>query len=311
MFRSPTWLTWLVLLLGGCAAPSRYTGSSAVTPPPRAESLQAPPLNLTPSRIAEVLCQYQLLPDLVLSRLPDTVRPSELIRQEDLEFLQRNSWYAPQTDLDKPGVYAVLSRFVECEVDREVDYGNGQAAVSVRSTRPRWETTSLRAQHPLFSSSSTSTQRLIALNKWVHRNPETTTTWLTVLFERTPQGWRADFQLPEQERLHPFEPRTCSAVQGPAARRFGPGMSKPRLLAGSWPQYNREALEARVQGLFIARCRLTARGTTEDCCIVKPLPHLEWTVLRTLSRLRFEPVLYEGEPIDVEYVFNLRFSLPR
>ena len=89
------------------------------------------------------------------------------------------------------------------------------------------------------------------------------------------------------------------------------GDEQAQTPGGELAQYNREALEARVQGLFIARCRLTVQGTTEDCCIDHPLPHLEWTVLHTLSRLRFEPVLDEGEPIDVEYVFHLRFSLPR
>ncbi|MFE8603799.1 energy transducer TonB [Archangium violaceum] len=307
MLRSSSWLTWLVLLLGGCAAPSASVGSTAVTG--STESLPARHPELTLSQIAEILCQYQLLPEPVLSRLPEHYRPSQLIRQEDLDFLQRHPSYLPETDLDRPGFYAALSRFDECTVEREVDYGNGQAAVSVRYTRPRWEAASLRG--PGILQASSPTKRLIALNRWLLRNPETTTTWLTVLFERTPTGWRADFQLPEQEKLHPREVLSCSDASRPVARHFGPGMSKPRLLSGSWPGYTREALEARVQGLLIAQCHITAAGETKDCCISKPLPFLEWTVLRQLSRLHFEPATYEGEPIDVEYVFHLRFSLPR
>jgi hypothetical protein len=304
MLRSPPWLTWLVLLLGGCAAPSASERGTAIT-----AALEAPRPELTRARIAEVLCQYQLLPEPVLSRLPEPYRPSELLRQEDLDFLRRHPSYQLETDLDRPGLYAALSRFVECTVEREVDYGNGQAAVSVRYTRPRWEAASLRTQQILYASSST--QRLIALNRWLHRHPETTTDYLTVLFERTPTGWRADLQLPEQAALHPRQVRGCSDPSRPVARSFGAGMSKPRLLSGSWPTYTREALEARVQGLLIAQCRITAQGEPKDCCITRPLPHLEWAVLRQLSRLRFEPATYAGEPIDVEYVFNLRFILPR
>ncbi|OJT17344.1 hypothetical protein BO221_45305 [Archangium sp. Cb G35] len=307
MLRSSSWLTWLVLLLGGCTAPSASVGSTTVTG--STESLPARPPELTLSQMAEILCQYQLLPEPVLSRLPEHYRPSELIRQEDLDFLRRHPSYQPETDLDRPGLQAALSRFVECSVEREVDYGNGQAAVSVRYTRPRWEDLSLRRQQITHPSSPT--QRLIALNQWVLRHPETTTSDLTVLFERTPSGWRADFQLPEQEKLHPRQIRSCSDASRPVARSAGPGMSKPRLLSGSWPTYTREASEARVQGWLIAHCRITAKGETKDCCISKPLPHLEWAVLRQLSRLRFEPATYAGEPIDVEYVFNLRFSLPR
>ena len=307
MLRSSSWLTWLVLLLGGCAAPSASLRDTAVSG--GTESLPAPPQELTLSQMAKILCQYQLLPEPVLSRLPAHYRPSELIRQEDLDFLRRHSSYLPETDLDRTGLYATLSRFVECTVEREVDYGNGQAAVSVRYTRPQWEAASLR--RPQILNPSSPTQRLIALNQWLLRHPETTTSNLTVLFERTPLGWRADFQLPEQEKLHPREVRSCSDASRPVARPFGPGMSKPRLLSGSWPTYTREALEARVQGLLIAQCRITAKGETKDCCISKPLPFLEWAVLRQLSRLHFEPATYEGEPIDVEYVFHLRFSLPR
>lgn len=307
MLRSSSWLTWLVLLLGGCVAPSASVGSTAVTG--STESLPARHPELTRAQIAEVLCQYQLLPEPVLSRLPRHYRPSELIRQEDLDFLRRHPSYQPETDLDRTGLYATLSRFVECTVEREVDYGNGQAAVSVRYTRPRWETASLR--RPQILNPSSPTQRLIALNQWRLRHPETTTGYETVLFERTPTGWRADFQLPEQEKLHPRQVPSCSDASRPVARSFGTGMNKPRLISGSWPTYTREALEARVQGLLIAHCRITAKGETKDCCISKPLPHLEWAVLRQLSRLRFEPATYAGEPIDVEYVFNLRFSLPR
>ncbi|HEX5751193.1 MAG TPA: energy transducer TonB [Archangium sp.] len=256
-----------------------------------------------------MLCQYQLLPEPVLSRLPESYRPSELIRQEDLDFLRRHPSYLPEMDLDRPGLQAALSRFVECSVEREVDDGNGQAAGSVRYTRPRWEAASLRTS-PILNPSSP-TRRLIALNQWIHRHPETTTTWQTVLFERTPTGWRADFQRPEQEALHPRQIRSCSDPSRPVARLFGPGMSMPRLLSGSWPTYTRDAYEARVQGLLIAQCRITTEGETKDCCISKPLPHLEWAVLRQLSGLHFEPATDGGEPIEVEYVFRLRFSLPR
>lgn len=92
---------------------------------------------------------------------------------------------------------------------------------------------------------------------------------------------------------------------------FGAGMTRPEKTSGPAPQYTREALEARVQGLMIVKCVITTEGRIERCRIIKPLPHMEQAVLDSLYAQRYKPVTFQGRPVQVDYTFNIRLSLPR
>ncbi len=92
---------------------------------------------------------------------------------------------------------------------------------------------------------------------------------------------------------------------------FGEGMTRPEALVKPNPQYTREALEARVQGLMIVKCVITTEGKLEKCRIIKPLPHMDNAVLDALYASRYKPVTFQGRPVAVDYVFNLRLQLPR
>jgi protein TonB len=92
---------------------------------------------------------------------------------------------------------------------------------------------------------------------------------------------------------------------------FGAGMTRPDKLSGPAPQYTREALEARVQGLMIVKCVITTEGAIERCRIIKPLAHMEQAVLNSLYAQRYKPVTFQGRPVQVDYTFNIRLSLPR
>ncbi|MGZ6028949.1 MAG: protein kinase domain-containing protein [Myxococcaceae bacterium] len=76
-------------------------------------------------------------------------------------------------------------------------------------------------------------------------------------------------------------PRPAAApVVPPEAPRdvvpFGEGMTRPVLLQSGRPiTYNREAIAARVEGVSIVRCVITAEGLVERCKVIKPLP--SWT----------------------------------
>jgi protein TonB len=92
---------------------------------------------------------------------------------------------------------------------------------------------------------------------------------------------------------------------------FGAGMTRPEKLSGPIPQYTREALEAHVQGLMIVKCVVTTEGRVEKCRIIKPLPHMEQAVLDALYATRYKPVTFQGRPVQVDYTFNIKLSLPR
>lgn len=88
-------------------------------------------------------------------------------------------------------------------------------------------------------------------------------------------------------------------------------MTPPHLLSGAPLQYTREALEARVEGLLIARCVITREGDVEGCRIIKGQPHMNEAVLSALETRRYSPVTYQGRPISVIYNFHIKLDLPR
>jgi len=91
---------------------------------------------------------------------------------------------------------------------------------------------------------------------------------------------------------------------------FGEGMSLPRLIEGPEPVYPREARQARVEGTLLAKCVITTEGALTGCRIIKSLPFLDEPVLAALAHRRYAPVMFQGRPVNVEYMISLRFELP-
>jgi TonB family protein len=93
---------------------------------------------------------------------------------------------------------------------------------------------------------------------------------------------------------------------------FGEGMTRPVLIQPGRPiTYTREAIAARVEGVSIVRCVITAEGTVERCKVIKPLPFMDEAVLEHLQSQRFQPVTYQGKPVSVGYNFSVRLTLPK
>ncbi|WP_224367245.1 TonB family protein [Hyalangium versicolor] len=92
---------------------------------------------------------------------------------------------------------------------------------------------------------------------------------------------------------------------------YGQGMSRPEQLEGKEIAYTREALAAKIQGTMLVRCTITKDGRVENCRILKPLPHMESAVVEALQSRRYKPILYKGQVVAVDYVFNIKLQLPR
>jgi serine/threonine-protein kinase len=92
---------------------------------------------------------------------------------------------------------------------------------------------------------------------------------------------------------------------------YGEGMSRPEQLEGKEIAYTREALAAKVQGTMLVKCTITRQGRVENCRILKPVPHMEQTVVEALQSRVYKPILYKGQPVAVDYVFSVKLQLPR
>jgi TonB family protein len=96
----------------------------------------------------------------------------------------------------------------------------------------------------------------------------------------------------------------------PEVMRFQDGMSRPVMISGHDVVYPREARLSKVQGTVIAKCVITASGSVTNCRIIKGLPHLDDAVLSALSSRRYQPIMYEGHPVSVDYVFPMKMVPP-
>jgi serine/threonine-protein kinase len=91
---------------------------------------------------------------------------------------------------------------------------------------------------------------------------------------------------------------------------YGEGMSRPEQLSGKDIAYTRAALDARVEGTMVVKCTITREGNVQNCRTVKGLPHMEQAVIQALESRTYKPIIYQGQPVAVDYLFRIRLTLP-
>jgi protein TonB len=88
-------------------------------------------------------------------------------------------------------------------------------------------------------------------------------------------------------------------------------MTRPIRLTGRAPVYTREAITAGSEGVMTVRCVVTLAGSLESCRVLKSVPHMEQAVLEALATHRYQPATFQGQPVTVDYVMNIRLVHPR
>jgi TonB family protein len=89
-----------------------------------------------------------------------------------------------------------------------------------------------------------------------------------------------------------------------------PGGTQPEELDRAIPRYPVGARRANIQGPVVIRGIVRRDGTIDNLEIIKDLPYgLGDEARRAVSRWRFRPATYRGEPIDVYYTVTVNFRL--
>ncbi|NNC15435.1 TonB family protein [Corallococcus exiguus] len=105
-------------------------------------------------------------------------------------------------------------------------------------------------------------------------------------------------------------PGIPTAPTGTEVLPFTGGMTPPKMLSGSQFSYTLEARRAGVEGMIIAKCVITTEGRVRDCRIIKGLPFMDDAVLESLSSRTYQPLTFQGRPVNVSYTFNIRLKMP-
>lgn len=101
-----------------------------------------------------------------------------------------------------------------------------------------------------------------------------------------------------------------AAAAAPRAQPFGGGMTRPKKLCGREPRFTDVSLKTHATGLAVVKCILTEEGYVDACQVLKPLEHHTEVLIDALYSQRFGPATFEGKPVRVDYVFNMRAILP-
>jgi protein TonB len=88
-------------------------------------------------------------------------------------------------------------------------------------------------------------------------------------------------------------------------------MTPPQVLAGPNPEYTPQALEREVEGTMVVKCVVSTQGVVRNCRVLKSLPFMDRAVITALEQRRYSPALLHGQPIEVDYTFKIKLSLPQ
>ncbi len=115
------------------------------------------------------------------------------------------------------------------------------------------------------------------------------------------------FPIPEPEP-EPEPPRSEPA--GGVYSAVPPGGTQPVEIDRVIPRYPSSARRANVEGAVVVRGIVRRDGRIDNVEIIKDLPYgLGDSARQAVSRWRFRPATYRGEPIDVYYTVTVNFRL--
>jgi TonB family protein len=104
--------------------------------------------------------------------------------------------------------------------------------------------------------------------------------------------------------LAPPEPQ---APSGPV--RIGGEIREPRKLKSVNPTYPAIARQARVQGIVILECTISAQGRVSDVRVLRSIPMLDQSAIEAVRQWEYEPTLLNGVPVPVIMTVTVNFKL--
>ncbi len=94
--------------------------------------------------------------------------------------------------------------------------------------------------------------------------------------------------------------------------REGNGVSSPVVIREVKPNYTGEAMRARIQGLVTMEAIVMPDGSVGNVHIIKSLDStfgLDQEAVATIKKWRFKPGMLRGQPVPVQIVIEMSFTL--
>jgi TonB family protein len=91
--------------------------------------------------------------------------------------------------------------------------------------------------------------------------------------------------------------------------RVGGNIRMPRRLTYVSPAYPEIAKEARVQGVVILECTISAEGNVTDVTVLRGIPLLDEAAIQAVRQWRYAPTLLNGQAVPVIMTMTVNFRL--
>ncbi len=114
-----------------------------------------------------------------------------------------------------------------------------------------------------------------------------------------------------EETAKPDEPAADEAtvLYGPVGR-IGKGVTPPKLVSQTEPEFSEQARSAKYQGVVVLSFIVDKTGQVRNIRIMRPVGFgLDQKAVATVSRWRFNPAEKNGEPVAVEIDAEVAFHL--
>jgi protein TonB len=96
----------------------------------------------------------------------------------------------------------------------------------------------------------------------------------------------------------------------PGVYRVGGGVSVPKLVTNSLPEYTHEARAARIEGAVELLVTIGEDGAPRDMQVQGTLGYgLDEKAIECVARWRFRPGVYQGSPVPVAASIQVNFRL--
>jgi TonB family protein len=96
----------------------------------------------------------------------------------------------------------------------------------------------------------------------------------------------------------------------PPRLRVGGQVRPPAMVVRVPPQYPAEAQQARVTGVVIIQVVIGTDGSVMETTVLRSIPLLDQAAVDAVRQWRYEPVLLNGQPVELIMTVTVNFTLP-
>jgi protein TonB len=104
-------------------------------------------------------------------------------------------------------------------------------------------------------------------------------------------------------------PVAVPKVATPLRVRVSQGVSQGLLIHQVKPNYPPLARQARIQGAVVLQAVIAKDGTIQGLHVVSGHPMLTGSAVEAVKQWRYKPYFLNGEPVEVETVVTVNFTL--